>query len=59
MAELEMENEKAGDMGISPLLVDVGSRLLLDNVSKGIAIIQDGMIDNRQDRILELCCSWF
>jgi len=44
VAKIELENEKEGEMGMNPLLVDGGSRLLLDNTSEGIALLQDGMM---------------
>jgi len=49
-----MENQKEGEMGISPLLVDEGSRLLLDNASEGIALIQDGMMKSVNPSLLKL-----
>lgn len=54
MAKTQMENQKEGEMGISPLLVDEESRLLLDNASEGIALIQDGMMKSVNLSLLKL-----
>ena len=54
MAKTQLENEEEGEMGISPLLVDEGSRLLLDNASEGIALIQDGMMKSVNLSLLKL-----
>jgi PAS domain S-box-containing protein len=54
VAKIELENEKEGEMGMSPLLVDEGSRLLLDNASEGIALLQDGMMKSVNPSLLKL-----
>ncbi len=41
-------------MGISPLSIDEGSRLLLDNASESIAIVQDGLIKTVNPSLLKL-----
>jgi len=41
-------------MGISPLSIDEGSRLLLDNTSESIAVVQDGMIKTVNPSLLKL-----
>ncbi len=41
-------------MGISPLSIDEGSRLLLDNASESIAIVQDGMMKTVNPSLLKL-----
>jgi PAS domain S-box-containing protein len=41
-------------MGTSPLSIDQGSLLLLDNASESIAIVQDGMIKTANPSLLKL-----
>jgi PAS domain S-box-containing protein len=54
VARIELENEEEGEMGMNPLLVDEGSRLLLDNASEGIALLQDGMMKSVNPSLLKL-----